>query len=131
MRMLDELGHDRRHVERRRQQVIGERRVAHEAVAELHLLHHREPEALSDAAFDLTHDGNGVDRLADILRRRDLNDFHEPGVHIDVDNGAMRGEEKSDVALVLRLHVARLGVAMAVRDGPIDRLVQKSSQVVG
>lgn len=49
MRMLDELGDDRRHVERRRQQVIGERRIAHEAVAELHLLHHREPESLRDA----------------------------------------------------------------------------------
>src|SRR2546430_4057451 len=131
MRILDELGHHRRHVERRRQQVIGEGRVAHEPVAKLHLLHHREPEALCDAAFDLTDDGDGIDRLPDVLRRRDLNDLHEARVHVDVDDGAMRREEKGDVALVLRLWIASFGVAVAMRDRLVDRLVKEGSELVG
>ena len=128
--MLDEHRDDGRHIERGRQQVIGERRVAHEAVAEKHLLHHREPEALRDPTFDLAHDRDGVDRFPDILRGRDLHDLHESGVHIDVDDGAVSREEERNVALVLRLGAARLGVAMPVCDRPIDGLLQEGSEIV-
>ena len=130
MGMLDELGHDRRHVERCRQQVIGERRVAHEPLAELDLLHDRESQPLRDATLDLADDGDGVDRLAHILGGRDLDDLHESSVHVDVDDRAVRREEERDVSLILRLGVARLRVPMAVRDGPIDRLVQQRSQII-
>src|SRR5207247_1391002 len=44
VRMLDEHRYDRRHVERGRKQVVGERSVPHVSVAELHLLHHGKPE---------------------------------------------------------------------------------------
>ncbi len=41
------------------------------AVAELHALEQRRARALDRAAFDLRADLIGVDRLADIKRRRD------------------------------------------------------------
>ncbi len=42
----------------------------------------------------------------------------------------MSREEERDVALVLRFGVARLGVAMAMRDRAIDRLVEKDTELV-
>src|SRR5256885_6977973 len=131
VRMLDEHRYDRRHVERGRKQVVGERSVPHVSVAELHLLHHRKPEALRDATLDLADDGDRVDRLADVLRRRDLNNFHEARLDVDVDDRSVRREEECDVALVLGVRVARLSIAMSMRDGPVDRLVQKRTQIVG
>ena len=129
--MLDEHRDDGRHVERGRQQVIGERGVAHVSIAKLNFLHHRKAETLRDPALDLADHRDRVDRLADVLRGRDLNDLHQAGVDIDVDHRAVRGEQERDVALILRLRIARLGVAMAVCDRPIDRLVEKGGQIVG
>ena len=43
----------------------------------------------------------------------------------------MRRKEEGDVTLVLGLRIPRFGVAMAVRDRAIDRLVQKRGQVIG
>ena len=51
--LLDERGDDVGHVEERRQQVVGEAGVADAAVDLDDLLHHRQPEALGDAALDL------------------------------------------------------------------------------
>ena len=51
--LLDERGHDVGHVEERRQQVVGEAGVADAPVDLDDLLHHRQPEALGDAALDL------------------------------------------------------------------------------
>ena len=47
------VGDDGGHVEHRRQQVVGEAGVADPAVDLDDLLHHRQAEALGDAAFDL------------------------------------------------------------------------------
>ena len=54
--ILDQHRLDRRHVERGRDQVVGEARVRDQAVARLDLLHQREPEALRGAALDLALD---------------------------------------------------------------------------
>ena len=51
--LLDQHRLDRRRVERGRDQVVGEARVADPALVDDQLLHHREPDALGDAAFDL------------------------------------------------------------------------------
>ena len=51
--LFDQRGQHRRHVEERRQQVVGEVAVADHAVDLDDLLHHGEPQALGDAAFDL------------------------------------------------------------------------------
>ena len=101
--------HDHRwHVEHRREQVIGERRVPHRAVLQLDLFHHGEAEALRDAALQLADDRERIDRLADILRGRDLHDLHQTGVHVHVDDGTVRREKERDMAVVLGRVVALL-----------------------
>ena len=119
--MLDHVRDHRRHVQDRRQQVVGERRVQHPAALELDLLHHGEAEALRDAALDLTHDGDGVDRLPDVLRGRHLHHLHQAGLAVDVDDGAMDGEQERHMAVVLRGLVQCLRGPMPVHDGLLDR----------
>ena len=97
----------RRHVEHGRDQVVGERGVADLAVDDLDLLHQREPEALRDAALDLALDRLRVDRLADVLRGRDLDHAHEPELDVDVDHRAVGGERERHVRVALALLVER------------------------
>ena len=66
-RVLEHVDAHRRHVEQRGDQVVRERRVAHEPVDHLDLLHHRESEALGAAAVDLAEHGVGVHPEADGL----------------------------------------------------------------
>ena len=77
------------------------------AVDDLDLLHQREAEALRDPALDLALDGQRVDRLADVLRRRDLDHAHEPELDVDVDDGAMGGERERHVRVALAVLVER------------------------
>src|SRR6266487_4420269 len=77
LRILDELRDDRRHVERRRDQVIREVGVEDAAVPGLDLLHQREAETLGGAALDLALDCLRVDRLADVLRSPDPDDARQ------------------------------------------------------
>ena len=79
---------------------------AHRAVPQLDLLHHREAEPLRDAALELADDALRIDRLPDVLRRRDLHDLHQTDVHVDVDDGAVRREEERDVPVALRVRRA-------------------------
>ena len=94
---LDELDLDGRHVERRREQVVGEARVQDRAVAGHELLHQREPEALRGAALDLALDRERVDRLADVLRRADPDDARQAELDVDLDDDAHRGDRERDV----------------------------------
>ena len=93
--ILDQLRDDRRHVERRRDQVVGEARVRDQAVAGLDLLHQREPEALRGAALDLALDRLRVDRLADVLRRADPDDARQPELDVDLGDDAHRRDREA------------------------------------
>jgi len=129
MRVLDEIAEHRRHVEHRREQVIGERRVPHGAVLQLDLLHHREPETLRDPPFKLPDHRERVDRLADVLRRRDLDDLHQTRVHVDVDDRAVRGEQERDVSVVLGRVVALLGWPMAMGHDALGRRIEQLGEL--
>src|SRR5580658_3631362 len=78
-----------RHVERSGDEVIGERRVSHESTLDQDLLHHRQADALGDATLDLPYDLDGVQHLADILGRGDLDNAHKTEIDVDVDDCAM------------------------------------------
>ena len=88
---------DRRHVERGRDQVVGEARVRDQAVAGLDLLHQREAEALGDPALDLALDRLRVDRAADLLRGADPDDAGEAELDVDLGDDAHRGNRERDV----------------------------------
>ena len=122
---LEHVELDRRHVEHRRDQVVGERRVAHEPVDDLDLLHQREPEALGDAALDLALDRERVHRLADVLRGRDLDDPHEPELGVDVHDRAVRGEGEGDVRVALAELVERLRGAVVVLARALDPVADR------
>src|SRR5207237_10231485 len=100
MRMLDEVDDHWRHVERSRQEILGERRVAYVAVLKLHFFHHREAETLCDASLDLTDHRKRVERLPDILRCRDLHDLDEPSLALVLHDPAIRRQEARDVTVV-------------------------------
>ena len=120
--LLDELDDDGRHVERRRDQVVGEARVRDQAVARLDLLHQREPDALRGAALDLALDRERVDRLADVLRGADPDDAGEAELDVDLGDDAHRGHGEGDVGALARdlagLGVERRGPRVAV--DPLD-----------
>ena len=97
LRILDQLGDDRRHVERRRDQVVGEARVRDQAVARPDLLHQREAEALGGATLDLALDRERVDRLADVLRRPDPDEPCEAELDVDLGDDAHRRDREGDV----------------------------------
>ena len=103
--LLDELGHDRGHVEGRRDQVVGEGGVADHAVLELQLLHQREAEPDRRAALDLALSALRVDRAADVLRGRDLHDSHQPELLVHLDDGALGHEREVDVDVALAVLV--------------------------
>ena len=78
-----------------------EGRIADDSVLDLDLLHDGEPEALGGAALQLALHRLGVDRLADVLCRRELDHLHQPELGVDVDDGAMRGEGVLEVGVGL------------------------------
>ena len=94
---LDQLDLDRGHVERRRDQVVGEARVEDLPVPGDELLHQREPEPLRDPALDLPLDGQGIDRLADILGRPDPDGARQAELDVDLDDDPHRGNRERDV----------------------------------
>ena len=63
---------DRRRVERRRDDVVGQRRVGHAAVAHHDFFEQRVAEALRRAALDLAGRHHGMNRLADLDDRGDV-----------------------------------------------------------
>ena len=95
-------------------EVVGEARVADEAVGHDDLLHHRQAQALGDAALDLAGDLHGVEHLADVLAGRHLHDPHQPEVDVDVDDRPVGGEGVAHVGVALALVVERLGEAVLV-----------------
>ena len=117
---LEDVELDRRHVEHRRDQVVGEGRVAHEAVDDLDLLHQREAEPLRDAALDLPLDRERVHRLADVLSGRDLDHPHQSQLGVDVDDRAMGGERERHVRVALAELVERDGRPVVVLAGHLD-----------
>ncbi len=118
--LLDQRGDDVGHVEERRQQVVGEVAVADHPVDLDDLLHHRQPEALGDAALDLAEHRQRVQRPADVLRRGDLHDLDQAQLGIDVDDGAVGDEGERRVAVALAVLVEFLGRRMAVLDGLVE-----------
>ena len=91
-----------RHVERRRDQVVGEARVRDQAVAGPDLLHQRQAEALGGAALDLTLDGERVDRLADVLCRPDPDEPRQAELDVDLGNDAHRRDRERDMGALRR-----------------------------
>ena len=89
------------HVEERRQQVVGEAGVADPPVDLDDLLHHRQPEALGDAALDLADHRQRVERPPDVLAGGDLHHLHQPELGVDVDHGAVGDEGEGGVAVAL------------------------------
>src|SRR5258706_597626 len=77
------------------------------------------------SALDLADDRDGVDRLAHVLRRRDLHDLDEACAEVDVDARAVCREQERDVAVVLGALLQRLGRFVAIRDAVFDRRVQE------
>ena len=122
---LDEGRHHRRHVEHRRQQVVGEAGVADPPVDLDDLLHQRQPQALGDAALDLAGHRQRVDRPPDVLAGGHLHHLHQPEVGVDVDDGAVGDERERDVAVALPVVVERLGGAVAELDLPLEHGVSQ------
>ena len=117
LRLLDELGHDRRHVERRRDQVVREARVRDHAVARQDLLHHREAEPLRRAALDLALDRLPVHRLADVLRRADPHDARQSEVDVHLDDRLHRRARERDVRRGVRRSAPSRDRAPSSADG--------------
>src|ERR1700716_3836317 len=69
---LENVHPERRHVENRRKKIVGEGWVADDSVLDLDLLHHSKTESLRGAALELALHRLRVDRLADVLRCREL-----------------------------------------------------------
>ena len=107
--VLDQLALDRRHVERGRDQVVGEARVRDQPVARPDLLHQRQAEPLCGAALDLPLDGERVDRLADVLRGADPDDAREAEVDVHLGDDPHRRDGEGDVGALAR-DLAGLGV---------------------
>ena len=114
--ILDQHRLDRRHVERGRDQVVGEARVRDQPVARLDLLHHGEAEALRDPALDLALDRLPVDRPADLLRGADPDDAGEAEIDVDLRDDAHRRDRERDVG-ALAGHLAGLGIERRRRPG--------------
>jgi hypothetical protein len=123
--LLDEDRFDRRHVQDRRDQVVGERRVADVAVLELDLLHQGEPEPLGRAAFDLSVHALRVEGPPHVLRRRDLHHPDQPEILVDVHDRALRGEGEADVDVALSAGIERLRLAVVVHARLLDRGIQE------
>ena len=90
---------------------------------DLDLFHHSEPQALRGATLELALHGERVDRLADVLRRRELDDFDQPELGVHVDHRAVRGERELHVRVGLAglgieaIGYARMKLARLVDDG--------------
>ena len=120
VRLLDQRRQHVGHVEERRQQVVREAGVADDTVDLHDLLHHRQAEALRDAALDLPDHGQRVERPADVLRRGHLDDLDESQLGVDVDDGAMGDEGERRVAVALAVLVQLLGRAVVELDGLVE-----------
>jgi len=91
LRLLDQRGNDFGHVERGRDEVVGEGRVAGPPLEQEQLFHDRQADPLGDAAFDLPGHLQRVEGAADVLRRSHLDHPHQAEVGVDVDDRPMRG----------------------------------------
>ena len=114
--------------------VVGERGGEDLAVAHLHLLHQRQPEALHAAALDLPLHGLRVDRAPDVLRDGQLDHAREAELRVDVDHRAVGGEGEGEVGVALPALVQRLRrrvVVLAVAStGPSASSATRSSSPV-
>ena len=119
--LLDDR-HDRhqRHVERRRQQIVGEAGVAYFAIDENHLFHDGEADALRDTALDLPERLQRVQQAPHLLRGGDFDHAHQPELDVDVDNRTVRGERERHVGVALAVVVEGKGRGVTVDDGLIE-----------
>ena len=99
--------------------------VAHPAVLEDQLLHHRQPDALRDPALDLAGHLQRVEHPADVLRGGEVHDAHQTELGIDVDDGAVRGARERHVRVALAVGVERMREPVVVLLGHVDRLVAR------
>src|SRR6266545_5664063 len=124
LRILDELRDDRRHVERRRDEVVGEVRVEDLPVPGLDLLHQRQPEPLGGATLDLAFDRLRVDRFPDVLRRPDPDDARQAELDVDLGDDLHRRARERNMrgylAHLSRLRVERRGQRVTVHALDID-----------
>ena len=120
--VLEHLDAHRRHVEDRRQQVVGEGRVEDLAVPDLDLLEQRQPQPLRAAALDLALERLGVHGLAHLLDGGQLDHAHEPQLGVDVDHRAVGREGVLHVRVALAVLVEAVRRAVAPLDGLLDRL---------
>jgi len=104
---------DRRHVQDRGNQVVGEGGVPDHPVGYLDFLHDGQAEALGDAALDLALDCLRVHRLADILRGRDLHHLDQAELGVHVDDRSVGGER------VLHMGLALAGAGIQRVRGPV------------
>src|SRR5690606_36025249 len=71
--------------------------------------HQREPDALRDAALNLPFRQKRVDRAANIMRRRDLDQLHCAKLQINLKLSNLRAPAINGVRLALPLGVERYG----------------------
>ena len=107
MRILHEFGDDRRHIQHRRDQVVGEVCVLDHAVFGLDLLHEGESEALRCAAFDLSLVTQGVEHCADIVGGDKPPHLDLAGLRVHLHLGDL-GAKGGDIPTAFRL-VGHLG----------------------
>ena len=126
LRHLDELRHDRRHVERRRDQVVGERGVAHAARRRAGSPPSaRGPTPCAAPPSTWPCGALRVHHPADVLRRGDLDDPHEAELLVHLDDGALGDEGEGDVDVALPLGVEPVGGAMVVYGVRRDRALRE------
>ena len=91
----------------------------------MQLLHHRQADALRDAALDLAGHLQRVQHLADVLRGGEVHDAHEPELGVDVDDGPVRGARERHVGVALAVGVERVREPVVVLLGDVERLVRR------
>ena len=123
--VLHDLRHHRRHVQERRQQVVGERGVPDHAVLDLKLLQDGQADPLGGTPFELSLHALRVDGPPHLGHGGHLHHADQPQLLVDLDHGALRGEGELRVRIALAVLVEGRGGAV-VMDGAFgDRFVQE------
>src|SRR5205823_2980787 len=121
LRLLDQRRFDGWRVERGRDQVVGEARVAHQPVVDDQLFHHREPETLRDAALDLAGHLQGVQHSSDVLRGGQVYHPNETELGVDVDHRPVRRAGERHVRVALAVGVEGVREPVLELRGHVDR----------
>ena len=114
-------------VERGRDEVVGERRVADPPVVDHDLLHQRQADALGDAALELAEQLERVQDPADVLGGGEVDQADEAELGVDVDHGPVGGEGERHVGVALAVVVERQRSARGGTRRSPRRLVPRAS----